>query len=142
MRTTSVFLVASLFAIACGEKDVVDDTGGTEDTSLPDDYNHMTVEQKNFYMTTVVLPTMSAKFKDFDGETYANFSCGTCHGTGATDGTYSMPNADLYELPLDSFPQPEDGSYEAFMYEEVLPTMTDLLDQEGTASCESCHTTG
>ena len=135
MQKTSILLVV-LGALACGDKEPIE----TADTGLPDDYNDMTFEQKTFYMTTVVQPTMSAKFKEFDAEIYSDFGCATCHGAGATDGTYTMPNPDLYVLPLDAFPQPEDGSYETFMYEEVRPTMTELLDQQDTFSCESCHT--
>ena len=42
---------------------------------------------------------MKKVFQAYDAKAYAKFTCATCHGDGATDGKFKMPNAKLPKLP-------------------------------------------
>jgi len=63
------------------------------------DWEHMSVPDKKKYMKTTVLPALKKDFQTYDAKTYKKFSCVTCHGDGATDGKFKMPNPKLPKLP-------------------------------------------
>jgi hypothetical protein len=63
------------------------------------DWEHMSVADKKKYMKTTVMPVMKKAFQEYDAKTYKKFNCATCHGDGATDGKFKMPNAKLPKLP-------------------------------------------
>ena len=137
-RRLALLLVPFLFA--CGG-DTDTDTG-TSATVLPDSYQDMTFEQRQRYMMETVLPTMKAEFEALS-PAYATMDCSTCHGDGASDGTFSMPNGGLAELdPMD---WPTDPPVD-FMTNTVVPKMAELLDEqpfdpvsgEGFG-CYGCH---
>jgi hypothetical protein len=132
-------------------------TGGAADEAKPAaakvDWEKMNKDQRKAYMKKVVKPDMQKLFVAFDAKKYANFGCPTCHGDGATDGTFKMPNAKLPKLP-----QPTDKAgfmaimqkkpeMAKFMMGKVKPTMASLLGMpEWTPekpvgfSCYGCHT--
>ncbi|MEO6573135.1 MAG: hypothetical protein ABIP89_04805, partial [Polyangiaceae bacterium] len=57
-------------------------------------------DQKMAYMKTAVMPKMGPMFHDFDAKRYAEPKCTLCHGAGAKDGTFKMPNPELPKLDL------------------------------------------
>jgi mono/diheme cytochrome c family protein len=48
---------------------------------------------------------MKEAFVAFDAEEFGEMNCKTCHGAGAEDGSFEMPNPELDKLDFD-----EDGS--------------------------------
>ena len=123
----------------------------TEPVAPPKPFADMTeVEQKDL-MKKVVTPVMRKRFQDFDGEHFTKVNCATCHGQGAIEGKFEMPNAELFKLPKtpEGFQKlaADKPKAMAFMKEVVMPAMTTMLGakpydpatHEGFA-CMSCHT--
>ena len=119
----------------------------------PSAWKEMSKEQKAKYMKEVVTPKMKVAFQAFDADEFAKFNCGTCHGKGAKNKTFKMPNPDIYVLPG----TPEEfkaliekkPKWMKFMGETVKPTMAALLGMknfdpkapvEGAFACHNCHT--
>jgi hypothetical protein len=100
-------------------------------------------------MTNTVLPTMREAFQTNDLALYENFNCASCHGAGASNKTYKMPNPDLTKLdPRDSFASNKDlnAVRYTFMTETVVPEMARLLGEPvfdpktgKGIGCLSCH---
>jgi hypothetical protein len=63
------------------------------------DWANMSLDQRKKLMKTMVLPELKRAFQSFDPKKYKKFTCVTCHGDGATDGKFKMPNAKLPKLP-------------------------------------------
>ena len=117
------------------------------------DWEHMSAAEKKKYMKTTVLPTMKKEFQAFDAKTYKKFNCATCHGDGATDGKFKMPNAKLPKLPKPTaqsdFVELQKKKPEAvkFMGTVVKPKMAELLglpqwtpETKTGFGCYHCHT--
>ena len=52
-------------------------------------------EKKLAYMKETVMPAAKRIFSGFEPVRFGFMTCETCHGQGARDGTYKMPNPDL-----------------------------------------------
>ncbi|MDB4979646.1 MAG: uncharacterized protein JWM82_398 [Myxococcales bacterium] len=117
------------------------------------DWEHMTVPQKKKYMKTAVLPEAKKMFAAFDPKAYKKVTCGTCHGDGADEGTFKMPNPKLPKLPKPTsradFVELQKKKPDAvkFMGTVVKPTMAKLLnlpewspDNTNGFGCYHCHT--
>ena len=52
-------------------------------------------EKKLAYMKQTVMPAEREIFGRFEPLRFAGMTCETCHGQGARDGSYKMPNPDL-----------------------------------------------
>jgi hypothetical protein len=63
------------------------------------DWEHMTFDERKKLMKVSVLPELKKGFQTYDAKKYKKFTCATCHGAGATDGKFKMPNANLPKLP-------------------------------------------
>jgi hypothetical protein len=118
-------------------------------------WKDMTKEQRGKYMAKVVMPKMKPLFQSFDPKGFAKFECETCHGGGAKDHSFKMPNPDIFVLP-----NPETkGAFEAlakdkgdwmkFMATQVKPQMAELLGlpqwepqnpDPNAFGCFQCHT--
>ncbi|MEI8135053.1 MAG: hypothetical protein WCH46_08290 [bacterium] len=114
----------------------------------PIDWEKMDHAARLAYMRKVVLPTMKAEFAKFNPERFDNVRCSTCHGDGAMDGSYKMPNAKLWKLPRskDGWAK-ADTSLVRFMRSTVKPKMAELLgmkpfDMKTNTGfgCGNCHT--
>ncbi len=153
MNRLTLIACATLFAAACGSKSKpADTTGGGGDTgggtAAPASWAEMNHEQKIDFMKTSVMPTMKAMFQEFAPDHYAEFGCDTCHGEGAADGSFEMPNPQLFPLTEAYFgaPPAEHQAVLQFMGEKVKPTMANLLGESEWSpenpegfGCWSCH---
>ena len=116
----------------------------------PKPWAEMTTDERGAYMAEHVLPTMTELFTAYYPERYADFSCKTCHGGDAREVSFHMPNG-LPPLWPSGTPEQQQMVREhpdmaRFMFNRVLPTMTQLLGQpawdnvEKTGfSCYNCH---
>lgn len=103
------------------------------------------------FMKKTVFPKMKDEFTGWDAKRFADMNCKTCHGDGASDGSFTMPNPKLPVLPS----KPEDFKKLAakkpaaakFMMEHVVPDMASMLGQQPYDmktqqgfGCHNCHT--
>lgn len=112
-------------------------------------WKDMTTDQKKEVMKTVVYPAMKTAFQEFDSKRYADMTCMTCHGPGAKEGKFTMPNPKLPKLdPKDGFKKHKAKAETLkFMTEKVAPEMAKLLEVEPYNpetkqgfGCFNCHT--
>lgn len=112
----------------------------------------MVKEQRIDYMKSVVLPRMKQAFTRFSPDRFDKMNCVTCHGDGAADGSFKMPNPRLPVLPNSSegFKQlaADKPAVMDFMKNEVKPKMAAMLgmpewtpDSKAGFGCGECHTT-
>jgi len=113
------------------------------------DMNH---DQRLDFMKTTVMPKMKAEFAAYDGKKFANITCRTCHGEGAKDGTFKMPNPKLMPKIGNDMPSFEKLMKDRpdavkFMSTKVVPDMAQMLGQDpydpktGKGfGCHACHT--
>jgi hypothetical protein len=111
----------------------------------------MSKDQRKEYMKAVVMPRMKETFVAFAADHYAQMNCMTCHGDGAADGTFKMPNPKLPALPTtpDGFKKlmADKPQVTQFMATKVKPHMAQLLGMEEFTpehpsgfGCYQCHT--
>jgi hypothetical protein len=160
---SDVFIALALAAAACGSKTPSSNgpagTGPTTEAKKPPlpaglVWKDMNADQRHQYMEETVMPRAKAIFVEFDATAYANMDCGTCHGNGADDGSFEMP--DGKKKPLPSTPEAfmawigkdqRAAKYTEFMAQKVEPLMGELLHmtvfdpktKTGEISCSSCH---
>jgi len=92
------------------------------------------------FMSEVVMPTMRPLFVESDPERFASFSCASCHGLGAKEGSFAMPSSDLPALggPPASGDEAHMQRVTDFMRNTVKPKMAELLGQP-ELRCGKCH---
>jgi len=110
----------------------------------------MSGEQKMNHMKKVVVPKMASLFQSHDQAEFAEFNCVTCHGKGAKQGSFKMPNPSLPVLdPTDQFAKAKQAhpAMLEFMMKQVTPTMAGLLGMQPYDpttkqgfGCGNCHT--
>lgn len=149
MKSTIVAmsLWAVLLAAGCGGKPK-GGGGGAAVPLTPGAWEGMTPEQRGAFMKQTVMPTIAGKFRAFDSTAFASMDCKTCHGQGADDGSFEMPNPNLPALRGDQImnPDAEHAAITEFMKNEVRPTMATLLglpewtpDAPEGFGCYGCH---
>ena len=143
--TPALFLAA---ATACGS---------SSKSSMPPKgmvWKDMNADQRHAYMEKVVMPKAKEVFAAFDPK-FQTMDCKTCHGPGAEDGSFEMPNPKIRPLPNtpEAFmalmgKDAEVQRFTPFMAGKVEPMMGELLHmtvfdpqtKTGEVSCETCHT--
>jgi hypothetical protein len=136
-----------LIAVACGSRPPGPATREVPATAvLPDvPFAQLDHDQRIQFMRERVVPAMAPVFQQHDAAKYAGFTCATCHGASADDGSYAMPNARLPRLDLAALDRysPDDV---AWMAQQVKPAMAKLLREPEWSSdnplgfgCSRCH---
>jgi hypothetical protein len=108
-------------------------------------------DARRAHMVQHVLPRTRELFTSWNAERFDDLSCGTCHGEGARERNFAMPNTSLITL----YPTGTIGQQEVlaqyteactFMYSRLVPSMQTMLGaSEYDAathtgfSCFSCH---
>ena len=115
-------------------------------------WEKMDKDQRKTYMREVVLPKMRQTFAEFNSEEFGRINCKTCHGDGATNESFEMPNPKLPKLPGSTAGFQElmkkDSAAMMFMMKKVKPQMAELLGlpemdpktQPDGFGCGNCHT--
>ena len=149
MRRTS-YLVSMTLVAACGAPNK---PAPAPAPAKPLVWKDMDATQRETYMKDVVMPRTKEIFVAFDPK-YASMDCKTCHGPGAEDGTFEMPNPKIKPLPNTEElfmawinKDPEAARYTEFMATKLEPLMGELLQQKvfdpktgtGQMTCSSCH---
>ena len=117
----------------------------------PGDWATWSHPQKLQYMRSAVLGAERTLFSSFEQARYAGLDCRTCHGPGADDGTFKMPNPELPKLAggPDGFQQlaAKEPQMLEFMQQKVVPETARLLGLPAFEmkshkgfSCFQCHT--
>ncbi|MFI5263238.1 MAG: hypothetical protein ACHQM6_01845 [Candidatus Kapaibacterium sp.] len=99
------------------------------------------------YMKQVVFPAMKTEFAAFNPQKFGNMKCTTCHGKGAENDSYKMPNPEIFKLPRSKEGWAKaDTAFMRFMRTTVKPKMADLLgippfDMKTMTGfgCGNCH---
>lgn len=115
-------------------------------------WDAMSHEERLEHMKTVVMPKMKELFASVDAKRYGDMKCGTCHGDGAKNQTFKMPNPKLPKLSFtDHFKKHMDKNpvVTKFMMEKVVPEMASLLGEpvfdpatKKGFGCAECHIVG
>ncbi len=96
-------------------------------------FDDLSKEEKKKFMKEVFMPPMREAFQTFDPKDFEKFTCATCHGPGAKEGRFEMPNPDIERLP-----QTQEGFQElakkhpkelAFMKDTVTPLAAKLIGE-------------
>ncbi len=159
-------LGAAVVLAACGAASTPTNTapeGGEQDAAAPVEapageaqpveesasgmkkFEDMSSPEKMEHMKKVIVPEMAKVFKEFDAEEFGKFGCSTCHGPGAKDGNFEMPNKSLPKLDKEEMDHHPEMT--KFMMEKVTPKMAELLGEEPFNpethegfGCMECHT--
>lgn len=116
------------------------------------DWAKMNKDQRKKYMKATVLPAAKKMFASYDPKKYSKVTCMTCHGEGATNGSFKMPNPELPKLPKspEGFKELAEKKPEMmkFMGQTVKPEIAALLGLEQWTpqnpkgfGCIGCHET-
>ena len=114
-------------------------------------WDQLDLDARRAAMHRDVLPLAQRLFREFDAERYASVTCATCHGPGAANGSFEMPNPRILALHPSGSPE-QRVMVEAhpqmvrFMFNHLLPEVRDVMGAapydtetgEGF-SCYSCH---
>ncbi len=107
----------------------------------------MNDEQRGTYMKDVVKPKMADLFAAYDPKKYEKVMCTTCHGPGAKEGKFKMPNPALPKFADFAAAKKLDAKMTDFMAAKVLPEMAKLLGEtpfdpatKSGFGCRRCHT--
>jgi hypothetical protein len=147
MLIKRITMAACLLLAACNGGD------DSDPTPEPTAYADMSFQQREVFMSAVVLPRMKEIFVAFDPK-FSTMDCATCHGGGVADGSYAMPSPDIAPLPgseeafMEYVKDPEHARWSQFMMDKVWPPMADLLQvakfdpatNPTGFSCSNCHT--
>jgi len=147
-----LFLASFVFAAAaCGSKAPAPSAPKPDEGSaamvLPDvPFETLQHEQQVAFMKQKVMPVMKPLFQNHNPKAFAEFGCVTCHGAGAKEGHFDMPNPKLPKLNFGDMSKFKKEDVE-WMGKEIMPTMGKILnlplyskDNPTGFGCLACHT--
>lgn len=114
-------------------------------------WQEMTKVERADHMKNAVLPKLGPEFAKWNPKHFNDMKCAGCHGAGAKDKSFKMPNPDLPKLPMtpEGFKALAEKNPAAmkFMKEQVMPRTAKLLGlppfdmatHQGFG-CGACHT--
>jgi hypothetical protein len=137
---------AATFGLSCGGSPPKEAKSGA--STVWKDMKH---DERMAYMKKTVFPKMKSEFVAFDAKDFGEMNCATCHGDGAKDKTFKMPNPKLPKLPgtEEGFKKltEEHPDVTKFMMTKVVPQMASFLGEEPYDpkthqgfGCFRCHT--
>ncbi len=149
----AVVLTATVLAIALGAHSESHATGHVAvlQTDSAIHWSDMSHDERKEYMHDVVAPHMKKLFQEFDSVQFREVKCMFCHGDGAKNQSFKMPNPKLPKLPNspDGWKalNAKKGKIMKFMSSTVKPEMAKLLGmppfdpKTGKGfGCMDCHT--
>jgi acetone carboxylase gamma subunit len=142
-------IIVALVVTACGG-------GGAnpEHPGAPLAFKDMNLDQRIEFMKTTVLPRAKTLFVAFDPK-FQNMNCETCHGDGAKDGTWKLPNPKIHALPNSEElfvawvqKSPDEARWAQFMATQLEPEVAKMVGKTpfnpqtktGDFGCSVCHT--
>jgi hypothetical protein len=139
-------------AVAGDDGAAAADGGGDTEPGAPSvAWADKTFEQRKTWMGIEVFPKMKTAFQGHDATQFKSFTCETCHGDGAKEKNYAMPNDSIYPLPKDDpikAAMEYDDKIAKFMVNDVVPQMATMLSTQPASaenptglSCFGCHPT-
>jgi len=146
-----LFVALVAFSAACGSTPAPATTPppATEAVvTLPDlPFAELDHGQKVAFMKQKVMPAMKPLFQAHDPKDFAEFKCTTCHGEGAKEGKFEMPNAKLPKLNFADHNSKFKKEDLEWMAKDIMPTMGKILnlplyspDNPKGFGCLACHT--
>lgn len=153
-RTTILVVLPMALSIACsGAKEAADTgTGTAAAQAYPGEgtpWADKNKKERAVYMKKVVVPKIGPLLTAFDPERFPKVECTTCHGAGAKEGKFDMPNAELETLVMANMfekHRTDEPKITKFMMGTVVPTMAELLEttpfnmETNTGlGCMTCH---
>ena len=112
-------------------------------------WKDMSFDQRKDFMKNTFMPALAKDFTEFDGKKYKDVSCVLCHGAGAKDGKFKMPNPGLPKLnPKDGFKKhmTKAPKVTKFMMEKVVGDSATTLgvapfdpSTKSGFGCGGCH---
>ena len=142
-----ILIAGILWIVASGNPTVVAKSAlNVPDSSI--NWDKMDHAARMALMKKVVMPTMRAEFQKFNQDKFATMNCKTCHGAGAMDDSFKMPNPQIWKLPNSREGWAKaDTNFMKFMRFTVKPKMASLLglqewdkDHQDGFGCGNCHT--
>ena len=132
----------ALACLACGPKGKVEVPEGADKL-----WSEMDHGERMQHMGAVVMPRVRPVFQAHDAERFADFSCATCHGSGADRGDFAMPNPDLPKLYTANFykkHRKEHPDIVKLMWQKVEPAVGEAIGVTyglggAQIECGSCH---
>jgi hypothetical protein len=117
----------------------------------PGDWDKWSHDQKLAYMKSTVMGKEKDLFSTYDSAKFGGLNCKSCHGSGASDGSFKMPSADLPKLDAtpDGFKKlaKKNPKMFDFMMKQVEPQTASLLGEQPYDlktnvgfGCFNCHT--
>jgi hypothetical protein len=127
-----VTLAALFLCISCGPakpSPVVAKSPPHEPT-----WEKLTFEERHNVMTFRVLPNMAKTWQRYEKTDYPETTCARCHGANGEARGYELPNSlaplDPQHMPDPNSKDPDEAEMARFMFGQVVPEMTALLDAE------------
>jgi mono/diheme cytochrome c family protein len=150
MRLSILYSLFGLVIAACASKPPAPEAPKPADEPaaevLPDvPFAKLDHKQQIAFMKQKVMPAMKPVFQNHDPKDFAEFHCTVCHGDGAKEGKFDMPNPKLPKLNFQDMSKFKKEDLE-WMGKEVMPTMGKILnlplytpDNPTGFGCLACH---